>query len=70
MNRKQGLVPIGEVFGGRAAESDPRSLAPGTPPLHPGRSGEPVGDGPRRGPKFSICCGSLSRLPGPRWLVA
>ena len=54
MQRKHGeLGPIGEVVSGLDDVLVPtirRRLAPGAPPLHPSRSGEPVGDGPRSGP--------------------
>ena len=68
MQRKRdGLVPIGEAFGGLGGPVKAiREARPGAGPLHPLRPGEPVGDGQRSGPPhrgFIARMMSLCSLP-------
>ena len=66
--QRGGLVPIGEAFSDheRAGGGDPRRLAPGAPPLHPGRSGEPACRGQRSGPDLGFMVRMLALCSLPR----
>ena len=55
VRKRDGLVPVGEASGDLdGSVDDPRHLAPGAAPLHPGRSGEPACRSQRSRPRSGI----------------